>query len=1408
MKKKLLSLFAALAMAATVSAQVTYTCTAGTNFDGGEGVAKLFDNNVETKFCGNPGDGVYALFTASDPVYVWGYDITTANDNEAYGRVIGKWTLYGTTDAAVGADPNAEGWVTLSDLGRNNMVQRKNFYTQRFFCEKNIMKPFKYFKLVLNESQGYKKEGDDNTYYDGMIQLSEFKLLGETNRVVSYKWKASSQDNSKKAVDLRLDQKWEGSNLAGNWVTIETGDGQAYAVKSYSFSTHDDGSWNDRAPKSWKIEGSNDNSTWTLIDERTDDEEIQNANYQTFEFTPANTTDKFRYIKLTLVAMKSTGWTQVGEFHVLSTSDISDAQYYTNLVDNAKAVKAEYEATLGATDPWCAEYNAFFEGLDLDGVLAAAISSGDYATLEAKLAEAENNAIGQAIKLFVNGANYAAIAGSGDKCWGDGHYSQLTDGKDGCEGRAATKWGGNGFPQYVIFRVKAAFKPFFYKLVTGNDTANNNGRNWSSWNVYGGNFTSFSAATDSTVANWTLLDERVDVSEEYLPMKNFYPATFDFNKGVSEDYLYYMVKVIAPHSGTQQQMEEMYLCTQEEFEAIRTPLVEELAEFAAGLDALVVESSMESKKEEFATLYEELKTTADAVRLTKVYNDLVALRETLLDSNAFATGGFRALDGNIGTADSGEGFAKLLDGNTATKWCGVIPEGGAYVIFKTYAANAFNQYMLTTGNDTGPSGSRNWKSWKIYGMGGKVNDSSATRESNYWELIDEKTDIGQDRLPAANFAPAYFNFTNPKGFKYFKIELESCYSGTLQQMSEFKMLSDEEYGAVRQNYVNGLTTAAMALAALESEIDLPAEQKQALMEQVTAAVQAKIGAVAAATADELLPLYNDAYNYITIEVPALAAAAQLPEVVDGVYQLATPTHLVSFATYVNAGNVEANAVLVNDIDMTGKEWPAPIGNWGSNQIAYKGHFDGQGFAIKNFTYTTNQEYHGLFGVISTGALIENFTIEGTITNPNNSQLGVVGFARDNNPTIRNVKSALNINNGRVGARVGGILGVSYQGSTVNIDRCTYSGTLDGNDNAGNGNYGGMVGYTQNNATTILNVTNCLFDGKLINTAATPGGCTFGGMVGYVGANPKVTIKNCLSIGTVQSAVTGQFFGAVKSNGCSVVNSYYQGANVNGSASTTTPNPNEVTEVTDEQLASGEVVLGLGIAFRQDVGADAYPTLDATKPVVVKITGAGYATLFVDNADVTAPEGVTAYTAQIAEGTSEGGTEYQYLALTEVEGGAIPATTPVILKGAEGVYEFVVPGTEPTIPDGALGIYDDDVDGGDALVKAFAEPIENNVLKGAADDIDAAGKYVLAQPEGMDVCFYQAESGTIKAGKAYLELDSSVKAFYFLFPGEDPTGIANVEKVQIENGTIYNVAGQRLQKMQKGINIVSGKKILF
>ena len=139
----------------------------------------------------------------------------------------------------------------------------------------------------------------------------------------------------------------------------------------------------------------------------------------------------------------------------------------------------------------------------------------------------------------------------------------------------------------------------------------------------------------------------------------------------------------------------------------------------------------------------------------------------------------------------------------------------------------------------------------------------------------------------------------------------------------------------------------------------------------------------------------------------------------------------------------------------------------------------------------------------------------------------------------------------------------------------------------------------------------------------------------------------------------------------------------------------------------------------------------------------------------------------------------YLSLTKIA--AIAAGTPVVLKGT--YYNKIV---------------------GDVLAENIA-----NSLKGAAADTEAAGKYVLAKPEGNEVGFYLADKGTIAAGKAYLEGAANVKAFYFA--EDDATGIENIEHstLNIEHSdAIYNVAGQRISKLQKGINIIDGKKVLF
>jgi hypothetical protein len=139
----------------------------------------------------------------------------------------------------------------------------------------------------------------------------------------------------------------------------------------------------------------------------------------------------------------------------------------------------------------------------------------------------------------------------------------------------------------------------------------------------------------------------------------------------------------------------------------------------------------------------------------------------------------------------------------------------------------------------------------------------------------------------------------------------------------------------------------------------------------------------------------------------------------------------------------------------------------------------------------------------------------------------------------------------------------------------------------------------------------------------------------------------------------------------------------------------------------------------------------------------------------------------------------WLDLTEIE--KVPTGTPVVLKAeGNGYYNKIA-----NLP--AINI--------------------SNDLKGTDAPTEADGTmYVLAKVDDK-VGFYKAE-GTIPAGKAYIVSSSSVKAFFF--EADDATGIneVNGQWSMINGQSIYNIAGQRVSKMQKGINIVNGKKILF
>ena len=160
-----------------------------------------------------------------------------------------------------------------------------------------------------------------------------------------------------------------------------------------------------------------------------------------------------------------------------------------------------------------------------------------------------------------------------------------------------------------------------------------------------------------------------------------------------------------------------------------------------------------------------------------------------------------------------------------------------------------------------------------------------------------------------------------------------------------------------------------------------------------------------------------------------------------------------------------------------------------------------------------------------------------------------------------------------------------------------------------------------------------------------------------------------------------------------------------------------------------------------------------------------------------PADVTVYAVSSIEG--------EYAMLTEVED-VIPANTAVLVNAETGDYAF--------------------------KYAASAGSVVDNMLRGSVFNKNISEEsYVLANKES-GLGFYlatknQAENTAFKnnAFKAYLPV-AALGARFLGFNFGTETGIGEVE-TETENAVIYDLAGRRVQKAQKGLYIVNGKKVI-
>lgn len=194
---------------------------------------------------------------------------------------------------------------------------------------------------------------------------------------------------------------------------------------------------------------------------------------------------------------------------------------------------------------------------------------------------------------------------------------------------------------------------------------------------------------------------------------------------------------------------------------------------------------------------------------------------------------------------------------------------------------------------------------------------------------------------------------------------------------------------------------------------------------------------------------------------------------------------------------------------------------------------------------------------------------------------------------------------------------------------------------------------------------------------------------------------------------------------------------------------------------------------------AFSLVETTKPsITINTKAAGWGTVMLPFAQAL-PEGVKAYSV------SELKADKEKLDLVEVT--ALEANKPYII---EGDWEANLTGD----------------------AQGTALEVEVGLLTGVyADQTATVGTYVLQMPDAGKVGFYQVADGkdnqpTVTANHAYLTAPASSEVKAFFLDEGTATAIQSVFS-GVAAGEIYDLSGRKLNKLQKGVNIVNGKKVM-
>lgn len=277
---------------ALAQAPVKTTFVSGSGRGGQEGPAMICDDQLSTKWCIDfPRLMPYSIvLDAGQQTSIVEYGLVTGDDTNAYPeRNPVTWSVSGSNDK--------ENWTTIDEQKNNRSLPAEGLQEYRFKPKAAGAKgKFRYYRFEFSKMAGGTR-----------IQLSEIYLYDKVQMPVKATFVSGSGRDSKEGATMAADgwlfTKWCIDEPRQMPYSIILDAGEAATVTEYRFVTGDDThDYPDRNPVSWKMSGSNDQKSWTVLDEQKGNRLLRDENEQEYRFRPA-TSGSYRYYRFEFLKM-------------------------------------------------------------------------------------------------------------------------------------------------------------------------------------------------------------------------------------------------------------------------------------------------------------------------------------------------------------------------------------------------------------------------------------------------------------------------------------------------------------------------------------------------------------------------------------------------------------------------------------------------------------------------------------------------------------------------------------------------------------------------------------------------------------------------------------------------------------------------------------------------------------------------------------------------------------------------------------------------------------------------------------------------------------------------------------------------------------------------------------------------